>query len=404
MQDQIHIREELAYLLATPQFTGSKRYPAFLKWVVETALAGRGSDLKERTIGVELFGKSPDYDTSNDTIVRFTAGEVRKRLFLAYHQPGRNPALRIGLPAGSYVPEFLISETISEVSATASQPAIPPPIQFLEENESLTPPPALTASVAELKSGKVGIFVLIALAGLLIILLMVRGYAAREDSALSRFWQPVWDSGSSVIIATGAVIPSKDTEFGLTPATGNDRYPYVSLASAATVAHVGGLLEEKHIPYSVQSSSKVTLPDMVQHPVILIGTFNNDWTLRLLTNLRFGVTNKHEPGIVDTMNPAQVWRPSWSQGEGTHVRLDDYAIVARFHDKLTENTVVLVAGLEKNGTEAAAQFVTDRRYLDLLDQTQPHGWSSKNIEIVIRAKVVDGQTGAPEVVAVQTWQ
>ena len=114
MQDQLQIREELAYLLTTPQFTGSKRYPAFLKWIVETTLAGKSSDLKERTIGVELFGKSPDYDTSNDTIVRFTAGEVRKRLFLVYHQPDRTPVLRIGLPAGSYVPEFLMSETVSE--------------------------------------------------------------------------------------------------------------------------------------------------------------------------------------------------------------------------------------------------------------------------------------------------
>src|ERR1700735_24811 len=88
--DQAKIREELAYLLGTSHFTGSKRYPAFLKWVVEATLAGRSSDLKERTIGVELFGKRPDYDTSSDTIVRFTAGEVRKRLVLAYLQSERS--------------------------------------------------------------------------------------------------------------------------------------------------------------------------------------------------------------------------------------------------------------------------------------------------------------------------
>jgi hypothetical protein len=213
----------------------------------------------------------------------------------------------------------------------------------------------------------------------------------------------VLNSGHPVIIATGAVIPSKDNEYGLTPATNNDRYPYVSLASAATVTHVGGLLEQKRIAYSVLPSSRLTLTDMLQHPVILVGTFNNAWTLRLLANLRFGVTNKHQPGIVDTEDPTRIWRPSWSQGEGNHVRLDDYAIVARYQDKLTQNTVVLVAGLEKNGTEAAAEFVTDSRYLDLLDRTQPRDWSSKNIEIVIRAKVVDGQSGAPEIVAVYTW-
>jgi hypothetical protein len=402
VEDQLHIREELAYLLGTPHFIGSKRYPAFLKWVVERTLAGKRSDLKERTIGVELFGKSPDYDTSNDTIVRFTAGEVRKRLVLAYHQSGRSPVIRIGLPAGSYVPEFLRSEAKLEMSATESEPAIQFPLQPLKADESVesaTP----TFAAARLRGWRVGISVLTVLTILVTILIVERGYVSKNDSALTRFWQPVLNSRNSVIVATGAVIPSKDSEFGLTPATSDDRYPYVSLASVATVTGVGQVLEQKRIAFSVLPSSRVTLTDLLQHPVILIGTFNNAWTLRLLANLRFSVTNKHQPGIVDTKDPARIWRPSWSQGEGKHDRLDDYAIVARYQDKLTQNTVVILAGLEKNGTEAAAEFVTDRRYLDLLDRTQPRDWSSKNIEIVIRAKVVDGHSGAPEIIAVYTW-
>lgn len=231
----------------------------------------------------------------------------------------------------------------------------------------------------------------------------MHSHTAKNNSALNRFWQPVGNSGTPVIIATGAVIPSKESEFGLTPATNDDRYPYVSLASAATITRVGELLGQEHVAYSVLPSSRVALTDMLQHPVILVGTFNNEWTLRLLANLRFRVTDKHQPAIVDFEDSTRVWRPSWSLGEGKHNRLDDYAIVARYQDKLTQNTVVLLAGLEKNGTEAAAEFVTDSRYLDLLDRTQPQDLSSKNIEIVIRAKVVDGQTGAPEVVAVYTW-
>ena len=269
---------------------------------------------------------------------------------------------------GSYVPEFLRSEAKSEMSATESGPAIPSPLQPLKvkANESLKAAATLTFAATRLRGWRVGISVLTVLTVLVTILIVVRGYAAKNDSALSRFWQPVRNSGNSVIIATGAVVPSKGNEYGITPATNSDRYPYVSLASAATLTSVGGLLEQKRIAYSVLPSSRVTLTDVLQHPVILIGTFNNLWTLRLLANLRFGVTNKHEPGIVDTKDPARIWRPSWSQGEGHHDRLDDYAIVARYQDKLTQNAVVILAGLEKNGTEAAAEFVTDRRYLDLL--------------------------------------
>src|SRR5208282_2730410 len=46
------------------------------------------------------------YDTNADTVVRYTAGEVRKRLMLFYHEEGRNSGIRISLPAGSYVPVF----------------------------------------------------------------------------------------------------------------------------------------------------------------------------------------------------------------------------------------------------------------------------------------------------------
>ena len=401
-EDQQRVREELAYLLSTTHFTGSKRYPAFLKWTVDKTLAGDIADLKERTIGVELFGKSPDYDTSNDTIVRFTAGEVRKRLFLAYNHPERDTAVRIGLPAGSYVPEFLRPDTPLPVHSVLDSPRLLPSMPLRESDESVPKSDAVPVAKARLGNLRVGVSVVSILALIVLAVGLMHGYAT-SDSALDRFWQPIQKSGSSVIIATGAVIPSKESEFGLTPATRNARYPYVSLASAATVAHIGGLMEKDRIEYTVQPSSRVTLPDMLQHPVVLIGTFNNDWTLRLLPSLRFGVTNKHQPAIVNTSDPSQIWRPSWSQGEGDHTRLNDYAIVARYHDKLTENTVVLVAGLEKNGTEAAAQFVTDHRYLDALDQSQPRDWLTKNVEIVLRAKVIEGQSGAPEVVAVYTW-
>jgi hypothetical protein len=81
---------------------------------------------------------------------------------------------------------------------------------------------------------------------------------------------------------------------------------------------------------------------------------------------------------------------------------DDFAIVARFHDKLTDNTVIVIAGVGKNGTEAAARFVTTSRYIDLLNQ-QVKDWASKNLEIVIKTKVVDSKTGAPSIEAVHVW-
>jgi hypothetical protein len=74
------IREQLNRILADSLFRNSRRYPKLLRYVVDTTLAGREDSLKERTLGVEVFGKAPDYDTNEDHIVRSTAAEVRKRL------------------------------------------------------------------------------------------------------------------------------------------------------------------------------------------------------------------------------------------------------------------------------------------------------------------------------------
>jgi len=51
---------------------------------VEQTLAGNEDNLKERTLGVEVFHRTPDYDTNLDPVVRLCAGEVRKRIAQYY--------------------------------------------------------------------------------------------------------------------------------------------------------------------------------------------------------------------------------------------------------------------------------------------------------------------------------
>src|SRR6266478_2361453 len=90
-------------------FKGSPRSQAFLSHVVEKALHGDSADLRERSIGIALFDRPADYDTADDAIVRVTASDVRKRLLQHYANIGAESKIRIGLPPGSYVPEFSFS-------------------------------------------------------------------------------------------------------------------------------------------------------------------------------------------------------------------------------------------------------------------------------------------------------
>src|SRR5258708_27375850 len=77
-----------------------------VRYVVEHALSGDSGQLKERTLGIEVFARDPHYDTNLDPVVRTTAGEIRKRIAQYYHEPGHEGEVRIDLPAGSYLPEF----------------------------------------------------------------------------------------------------------------------------------------------------------------------------------------------------------------------------------------------------------------------------------------------------------
>src|ERR1700744_398441 len=104
--DAAAIRLQLDQLLADPHFRNSRRCQALLRHVVEAYLDGCLDRVKERSIGFEVFGRAADYDTGQDSIVRTSAGEVRKRLAQYYMEPEHEHEIRIVLPHGSYSPEF----------------------------------------------------------------------------------------------------------------------------------------------------------------------------------------------------------------------------------------------------------------------------------------------------------
>src|SRR5215831_9164429 len=100
------IREQLERLLESHLFRNSKRYPNMLRHIVERTLAGRSEEIKERSLGVLVFGRPPGYDCSADPVVRMSAAEIRKRLAQYYNEPRHRDQPRIELPTGSYIPEF----------------------------------------------------------------------------------------------------------------------------------------------------------------------------------------------------------------------------------------------------------------------------------------------------------
>src|ERR1700691_5736286 len=99
---------QLDLLIQDEVFRSSKRSVAFLKYVVEMTLNGSADQIKERTIGVEVFGRHPSYDTNLDHIVRTAATELRKRLATYYVDEKHRSELRMTLVPGSYIPRFAL--------------------------------------------------------------------------------------------------------------------------------------------------------------------------------------------------------------------------------------------------------------------------------------------------------
>jgi hypothetical protein len=132
------IQQHLRDILASPSFQSSRRCQEFLAYVVEHALSGDFGGLKERVLGIRIFSRNPNYNTSDDSIVRVTASEVRKRL-LQYYKSAEPSSFRIELQSGSYIPEFLVT---SEATRPKLEPARLAPVTSIEAGV-----PAVVATV-----------------------------------------------------------------------------------------------------------------------------------------------------------------------------------------------------------------------------------------------------------------
>jgi hypothetical protein len=396
--DQSFVWSELEDILRSTQFSNSKRYPSFLSYVVEQALAGHGPNIKERTIGIEVFGRPTDYDTNNDTVVRYTAGEVRKRLAIYYHDH-EDAALEITIPQGSYVPEFHRSIEFPDLQKTVPATAVPATTALPVQIET-TPVAQPSAQFARSRKPRWLIAILAAILVLLSAAMITRRIQANRMSAVDRFWAPILHSRGTPLLVPGVVVFSPNAYSGTTTAGKETEYPFVSLQVAASTARLSGLLQKNGSSYQLQPANATTLSDLRERSVILIGAYNNDWTRRLLENTRYHLDDPKTPAIINTQNPQQHWQRDHSL---PYAASDDYALFGRFRDNTTGSLVVIVAGLGRNGTEAAAEFLTDPNYMAELESRIGHPIGDQNIEAILKITVVDGRTGAPSLQAVTVW-
>ena len=102
------IRSELQRLLDSDLLRRSPSHLRLLRYLVERRLAHDDGALREMSIGIEVFHRNPaTYDPKSDPIVRVNVSRLRERLVKHYAMFDSPPQVRIELPKGRYVPEFV---------------------------------------------------------------------------------------------------------------------------------------------------------------------------------------------------------------------------------------------------------------------------------------------------------
>ena len=153
--------------------------------------------------------------------------------------------------------------------------------------------------------------------------------------------------------------------------------------------------------------AEASFADFQRMPAVLIGAFNDEWTLRLLENMRFQF--QRDGGTFWIADREQPSSRRWSidaSRPGPDGRLplkQDYAIISRVRNPRTGQIGVIVAGLWGYGTVAATQFLTAPRHLEEMARTAPAGWQDRNLQIVLGTEVIDNASGPPRVLAIAVW-
>jgi hypothetical protein len=406
------VEETLRSIVESTQFRKSKRYPAFLDFIVRNSRTGNFDVLKERILGAEIFSREPDWDAGNDSIVRNAAVEVRKRMALYFSEHPEGP-VRIDLPPGSYIAEFHFrSPETNALHASGPQ----------ELNVA-----AMASTSLESRLGKMWMWLWtprwragLAVLLLLLVVVAVVSIYLRSEAQEHAFWDPVLRNNRPAVIVTGgpypSTIPSRQPS-----APDSNQQPGTSDSSQDTTnwrlndpAWVSKICDAFFI-YSkgdckIFPAASLAIPDLHNKSVVLLGELDNALADRFMALLRYQFRTTpwvssvphQERIIVDQFHPETV--STWRVNHDPPTKdPNDYAIVARFHSELTDSPVVVIAGLRPEGTTYAGEFIASPAAFKQIASQAPKDWGGLNFEAVLHTEPAPENPDHVKIMATYFW-
>ena len=425
-EEHAEVIAELNRILTDPKFGSSQRCVKLLRRLVENALANDQDALKERTLGIEVFGREANYDTNADPVVRMAATEIRKRLAQYYHDPNHVGSVAIRLVPGSYLPEFDFSGNREYVAHEPSET-----LDVVTSLEKAAAPFLLSSPETAIRpkapkpawlSRRLWSACIVLTVGVLYLsfpdLFQWNKYSPWKllsDYHRYSFWKPMVDSPAPVIlciadvdVSGGTHIEARDQAAGKPSAStvSSDESAdagqtlQINYLNSVAAHHVALALRGFGETTKLRPASKLTLPDFRYQSAVFIGGLDNPWSMRMLSNLRFSLRSDPLTGdrwIQDAQNPSKrVWVEARNAGQVQ----TDYAVIARFFDQQTWKWYFVMAGLSPYGTEAASDLMTDTTLSHMMPSSVR---SDKNLEIVVQTHIVNDTVGTPEILTVYSW-
>jgi hypothetical protein len=405
----------------------------FLLYIVDRSIQGRTDEITEQRIGVAVFSRAEDYDPNDDNIVRSYARKLRKRIEEYFATEGREETLRLEIPRGGYAPIF--SEHASARHEVEHSLAVPEAIVPLELGDD--PLSASEASVSSASSLWTSIrervspgIILGLIVGIMIgaggtVLRYTRPPLSSEEAASHLLWKQLFSSARDTFIVPsddGLVImqrlvvrpvpltayvngsyrtklkadnlPDADEILKL----GGRRYTnVVDLDFAARLAQLREVVPERMM---IRYARDLRMDDLRTGNAILIGSDESDPWIQLFDSqlhlsFRFE-PDPDKPSGFANLYPRAGEAPIYTtKGQADRT----YGIIAYLPNLTNSGHVLIVAGLNTAGTQAAAAFLLDTSsMMPTLQRAKTADGDLRPFELLVGAGDVATNASTPHIV------
>jgi len=410
---------------ASKGFAKSRFLTSFVLYICEKYLLGQTGEITEQQIGEQVFRRPHGYSPGEDNIVRNYARLLRQRLEEYFTTEGIDETIRIVVPRGGYVPLFLEENMIIGKSKPEPFPAEVPPLEFASHSDAM-PPREESRSLASGRSSW-ALKTLCAALSLALFLVSLREIHFRQQPSISdRFWNVFFSPARDTLLVpadSGLVIYQNLTKrriplaeyaggeyqkhtvspLGIDPAIVNElggrRYTsVVDLHLVSAISQLPAIVKDR---FKVRYAREVTLDDLKQSNVILLGSFNaNPWVelFQKDLNFQFEPLQKEDKVVIRNIHP-MAGEKAFYETDQTDPARTTFGVIAVTPNLDGSGHVLLIEGINMAGTEAAADYLFSDASRALLSQVFDAQGNMVPFEVLLETSNIGANAPRPQIIS-----